>query len=149
MKTRTQFCRAALLFLLLAQISACGVVNYRNPTVQVKDASYERLSLKAGRLNTRLAVNNPNSFQLPVKALSYQLYLNDKEFVAGQASGGLNLGAGETREINFPIELSYQKLINSLGSMVMTRTIRFQVKGELDFGLFKTPYSKIGEFKLY
>ena len=147
---KLQFIRlACLMALCMVVLAACGVIDLQKPKVQVTSAQYQRVSSKAGRLNTRLAVTNPNSFTLPIKTLNYQLLLNDKEFLSGKTSKGMELAAGEMRQIDIPIDISYQKLIDSLGSAVMTGRISYQLRGELNFGLVTVPYHQSGEFKLY
>lgn len=138
-----------LISVCVVMLVGCGVIDLKKPEVQVTSAQYQRVSSKAGRLNTRLSVTNPNSFTLPIKALKYQLILNDKEFLSGKTSKGMELAAGETRQIDIPIDISYQKLIDSLGSAVLTGRISYQLRGELDFGLVTAPYQQSGEFKLY
>ena len=133
----------------LVMLVGCGVIDLQKPKVQVTSAQYQRVSSKAGRLNTRLSVTNPNSFTLPIKTLRYQLILNDKEFLSGKTSKGMELAAGEMRQIDIPIDISYQKLIDSLGSAVLTGRISYQLRGELDFGLVTAPYQQSGVFKLY
>ena len=139
----------ALISVCVVMLVGCGVIDLQKPKVQVSSAQYQRVSSKAGRLNTRLSVTNPNSFTLPIKALRYQLILNDKEFLSGKTSKGMELAAGEMRQIDIPIDISYQKLIDSLGSAVLTGRISYQLRGELDFGLVTAPYQQSGEFKLY
>ena len=138
-----------LVTVCMVMLSACGVIDLQKPKVQVTSAQYQRVSSKAGRLNTRLSVTNPNSFALPIKTLRYQLILNDKEFLSGKTSKGMELAAGEMRQIDIPIDISYQKLIDSLGSAVLTGRISYQLRGELDFGLVTAPYQQSGVFKLY
>lgn len=149
METLRDFHRAIFLSLLTTLLSACAVLDAQKPKVQVDSVRYQHVSLKAGRLDTRLSVTNPNNFKLPLKALNYQLYLNDKEFVSGKTDQVLELAAAETRQIELPIAISYQKVVESLGSAVMNGKLRFRVKGELDFGLIRVPYQQTGEFKLY
>ena len=138
-----------LVTVCMVMLSACGVIDLQKPKVKVASAQYQRLSSKAGRLNTRLSITNPNTFALPLKALNYQLYLNDKEFLSGKTSQGLELAAAETRQIDLPIDISYQELIASLGSAVIIGKISYRLRGELDFGLLTVPYQQSGEFKLY
>jgi LEA14-like dessication related protein len=149
MEKRRFSLQVSLVTMCLMLLGACGVIDLQKPKVQVTSAQYQRLSLKTGRLNTRLSVTNPNNFTLPIKALSYQLYLNDKEFLSGNTSKGLELAAAETRQIDLPIDISYQKLLDSLGSAVAMGRIRYQLRGEFDFGLLSVPYQQSGEFKLY
>ena len=78
--------------------------------------------------------------------MSYQLILNDMQFAEGTQDQGLKLGAGETRTIALPIDINYKQLLGGLDSLFRTKQIRFQLKGELDFGLLKVPFRKTGEF---
>jgi len=149
MDTQRFFHRTIFFSLITTLLSACAVLDVQKPKVQVDSVHYRHVSLKDGRLDTRLSVTNPNNFKLPIKALNYQLFLNDKEFISGKTGKGLELAAAETRQIELPIDISYQKVIESLGSAVLSGKLHFRVKGELDFGLISVPYQQSGEFKLY
>lgn len=138
----------ALIALLAVSITACGVIDIQKPQVKVADTTFQHVSLQTGRLDTRLSVLNPNTFGLPIKALRYQLILNDLEFANGTQEQGLKLAAGESRMIDLPIDVNYKQLLGGIDSIIRNKRIQFRLKGELDFGLMKVPFRETGEFSL-
>ena len=132
----------------LLVISACKLGDLKSPEVSVTKAKFNPISLQQGRLDTQLRVSNPNVFKLPIKAVSYKLFVNDKEFSFGTIQHNLKIPAGGSQLVELPLDIRYEKLLASLGSIFTYKAIRFQLKGEIDFGLVKVPYRKTGEFTI-
>ena len=140
--------KAVLFMITLLSVSACKVGEIKNPEVSVTQVKFNSVSLKRGRLDTRLRVSNPNVFKLPIKTVSYKLYLNDKEFSSGVTQQSLNILAGGSQLVGLPLDIEYKKILSGLGSAFLSKTIRFRLQGEIDFGLINVPYSKTGVFKI-
>jgi len=129
-------------------VSACKVGEVKTPEVSVSKANFSSVSVKSGRLDTELKVSNPNVFKLPIKTVSYKLYLNDKEFSSGMTTHNMKIPAGGTQQVGLPLDIEYKKLLGGLGSIISTKTIRFRLQGEIDLGLVQVPYRKTGTFKI-
>jgi len=140
--------KAVLFMVTLLSVSACKVGEIRNPEVSVTQAKFNSVTLKRGRLDAQLRVSNPNVFKLPIKTVSYKLYLNDKEFSSGVTQQSLNIPAGGSQLVGLPLDIEYKKILSGLGSTFLSKTIRFRLQGEIDFGLINVPYSKTGVFKI-
>jgi len=133
---------------LLMLISGCKVGEIKTPEVNVTKSKFTSVSLKHGRLDTQLRVSNPNAFKLPIKAISYQLFLNDKAFSSGATKHSLKIPAGGNQLVELPLDIEYKKLLGGLDSLFKSKTIRFRLQGEIDLGLVKVPYRKTGEFNI-
>jgi len=140
----------SLLFIILgfSVLSSCKVADIQSPEVRVTDSRFHSVSLSYGRLDNQLQISNPNIFKLPIKSVSYTLFLNDKEFIAGTTQHSLKIPAGGSQMVELPLDIQYEKLLKGLGSIFRNKAIRFQLKGEIDFGLIKVPYRKTGEFTI-
>jgi len=136
------------IFSILLLMSGCKVGEIKNPEVEIIRSTFNPVSLKHGRLDTQLRVTNPNVFKLPIKAVSYRLFLNDREFIVGTTKQTLKIPAGGNQLVELPVDIEYEKLIGGLGSIFLNKAIRFQLKGDIDFGLVSVPYRKTGEFKI-
>lgn len=139
--------RTLLVFVILS-LSACKLGEIKNPEVSVTSSRFTPVNLKYGVLENQLRVSNPNVFKLPVKTVSYKLFLNGKEFTHGKTQHSLKIPAGGNQMVSLPLDISYENLISGVGSIFTNKAIRFQLKGEIDFGLISVPYSKTGEFTL-
>ena len=140
--------KVILITVTLLSVSACKVGEIKNPEVSVTQAKFNSISLKRGRLDTQLRVSNPNVFKLPIKTVSYKLYLNDKEFSSGVTQQSLNIPAGGSQLVGLPLDIEYKRILSGLGSVFLSKTIRFRLQGEIDLGLLTVPYSKTGVFKI-
>ena len=133
-------------FLIL--ISGCKVGEINSPKVSITKSTFTSVSLKHGRLDTQLRVSNPNVFKLPIKTVSYKLFLNGKEFIAGETKHSLKISAGASQLVELPLDIEYKKLLGGLADLFKSKTIQFRLQGEIDLGLVTVPYQKTGEFKI-
>ena len=147
---RRSFATLSLILLLasLLVVPACKLGEVKSPEVSVTKAKFNAVSLQHGRLDAQLRVSNPNVFKLPIKAVSYKLFLNDREFSDGATQHKMKIPAGGSQLVELPLDIRYEQLLSSLGSVFTYKAIRFHLKGEIDFGLVKVPYRKTGEFTL-
>ncbi len=84
--------RIVVFFLMLFTLNGCGTGMANSPFAALKPVSPE-ISLKNFELvkvglteqtyRLRLNIKNPNAFPLPIQALNYQLFVNNKPFFKG------------------------------------------------------------------
>lgn len=132
---------------LMAGCSALQKV-IEKPTVRVQEVTFHAVSLREGRLDSRMLIHNPNGFSLPINKLSYSLKLNGSEFVNSTLSFDRSIPANGAVELQVPIHFQYGNLLQGLSSILQQRTINFQLAGRLDLGLIEVPFSRSGEFAL-
>lgn len=146
---KTMF-KTLVLALLVFLTAACSVLQQvvEKPTVHVKEVKYHSVSFKEGRLDSNMQISNPNRFSLPLRNLTYHLKLNDREFANSALSFDKNIPAQGTMELHVPIQFRYAELLNGIASFLQRQNVKFQIAGELDFGVVKIPFSKSGEFAL-
>ncbi|MGD8925350.1 MAG: LEA type 2 family protein [Thioalkalispiraceae bacterium] len=148
MRAKTPILGLVSVISILIMLAGCKVAELKKPEVSVIGSRFVSVSLAQGRLDNKLRITNPNVFKLPVKAIHYTLLLNDREFVSGQTDRSLNVAAGGTQQVQLPLMIQYEKLLKGLGSVFQNKTIRFQLRGEIDFGLVRVPFSKTGDFSI-
>jgi LEA14-like dessication related protein len=148
MRAKTPILGLVSVISILIVLAGCKVAELQKPEVSVIGSRFVSVSISQGRLDNQLRITNPNVFKLPVKKIHYTLLLNDREFVTGQTEGSLSISAGATHQVQLPLIIQYKKLLSTLGSVIHSKAIRFQLRGEIDFGLLSVPYQKSGEFKL-
>lgn len=141
----------SIILALVATITAsCSVLQnaIEKPTVHVQEVKYHPVSVREGRLDSRMQIRNPNSFALPVRNVTYHLKLNGRVFADSKLSFDKNIPAKGMIELQVPIQFQYGELLQGITSMIMNRDIQFQLAGKLDLGLVEVPFSKTGEFAL-
>jgi LEA14-like dessication related protein len=144
------FKTAVILVLTVTGVSACSVLQQaiEKPKVHVESVAFHPVSLKEGRLDSRMQIHNPNSFSLPLRKLAYQLKLNGREFVNSTLSFDKDIPAKGTIALQVPIHFHYGELLHGLSSIFERHDIQFQLSGKMDFGVVTIPFSKTGEFAL-
>lgn len=75
------------------------------PAVQFKGLKLDSIDWSGANLTLDLAVSNPNSFNLDIQSLSYQLQSGDKAFSSG-ALETMSLTSGENQDISIPLSVS-------------------------------------------
>lgn len=138
------------LILVAAIMASCSVLEkaIEKPTVHVQEVKYHPISLREGRLDSRMQIRNPNSFALPLRNLTYHLKLNGRVFANSKLAFDKDLPAKGMIELKVPIHFQYGELLQGLSSIIQHRDIQFQLEGKLNLGLVEIPFSKTGNFAL-
>lgn len=144
------FRHVILLNSILFGLTACQLLqeHVKEPQVAFQSVAFKPISLQEGRLDSIVEITNPNAFKLPVRSMLYRLNLNEREFASSTLSLDKSIPANGSIQVQLPITLKYAELIGGVTDVLQRKRIRFQLAGEVDFGLLTVPYSKTGEFKL-
>ena len=139
-----------ILLMLFATSVACSTLGdfVQKPTMQFQDVKYRSVSVKEGVLDSRVQINNPNAFSLPVRNIVYSLKINERELANSSMTFDKSIPANGSIQLQFPVHFLYGELLNSISSLLQNRTVNFQLGGEVDFGVIKIPFSKSGSFAL-
>lgn len=150
MKSFNIVLKSISLLLVAASLASCNVLQkvVERPAVHVESVKYHSVSLREGRLDSRVQIRNPNSFALPLRTLAYQLKLNGRVFANSKLSFDKDVPAQGMIELHVPIHFQYGELLHGISSILRRHDIQFQITGKLDLGLIEVPFSKTGEFAL-
>ncbi|MFO7593147.1 MAG: LEA type 2 family protein [Pseudomonadota bacterium] len=131
---------------IAALVTACSALNevVKEPNVSVEGMQVKSVSLSDMVLDFTLGVENPNPVGISLSGLSYKLDVEDKSLLSGQSDNKLKVGANKSSSLHLPLQLKYQDVFGSMESLFKQDKIRYALSGELDFGLFRLPYSKQG-----
>lgn len=111
-------------------ISGCSAL-VKTPEVSVQQVTLASVNLTDLSLNVTLAVNNPNSFGITLKSLSFDVYyLKDNAWVylTHGEQAGIQIPPG-TSMITIPVSIKNADLIGSLISFVSQGEITIQIRG--------------------
>jgi LEA14-like dessication related protein len=152
--------RAPLFFVALITLgagAACASV-FRAPEVQLQSVRLGGIGLRGATVVAQLYVENPNSFGLETRSLSYDLELRDREsseewlrVAAGTIDQKLQVDGRSERVVEIPIEFSYSELGPALRSLLDRGTFDYRVSGQVQVSepLSRTvPYRKSGRVTL-
>lgn len=140
-------------------LSACKSLGsvIREPVFSIKSVDLAAISFDGVDMIGKVAVDNPNPFDIPFPELDWELFINKNSFVQGTIKNDRLIKSKEVTVVDVPISLSYDGIYNSFRSIKNTqtaayvlamgakftipilgdKTYRFEVSGELP--LVKVP----------
>jgi LEA14-like dessication related protein len=158
-KSNTKRWAVSLLVVLL--MAACGGRVFRQPQVTLQNVQIGGLGLRGGTLLVNLQVVNPNRFALNANELNYALQLNDPtaagdttwlDFAQGTYDQPFSVAAGDSAEVQIPVEFSYAGLGGAAGSLMRSGTFTYRATGSVDvrtpLGSYAVPFNKRGTISL-
>jgi LEA14-like dessication related protein len=128
-----RLCSWSILCALIAGgivISGCSALP-KNPEVSVAGVTVTSVSLSSLSLDVALLVNNPNSFGITLKSLSFDVYYqdgNDWVYLSHGEKTGIVINPGEN-VVTVPVTVSSAELFRSLASLVTTGNLTLQIRG--------------------
>jgi LEA14-like dessication related protein len=128
-----QPCSWSVLCVLIAGgivISGCTALP-KSPEVSVAGVSVISLSFSSLSLDVTLLVNNPNSFGITLKSLSFDVYYqsgNDWVYLSHGEKTGIVIDPGEN-EVTVPVTVSSAELLRSMAELITTGNLTLQVRG--------------------
>lgn len=131
-------------------LGACAALQevVKEPEVSVEEMQIKGVSLSEMQMDFILRVENPNPVGISLSGLSYQLDVEGKSLIAGDSRERLKVAANDTGRMTLPLNLKYKEVFGGLEAIFRQETLRYALKGDLDFGLFRLPYSKQGVIEL-
>jgi LEA14-like dessication related protein len=143
-------CCAAALFCLLA--GCASTANLQPPDLSVVSVKMQSADLFSQKLLVRMRVMNPNDRELPVKAITYRMEVDELEFANGASSAPFVVPAlGEAEfdvQVNANLATAAMKFLGR-GSGPQKVNYRLVGKVSLSSGLVRSiPFDERGSFDL-
>lgn len=120
----------------------------QKPTVRVEGMHLDNLSLFEATLRFDLKVENPNPLSVTVRSVTYDLELNNREFMQGTLDQGLKLPSGGTDVVQLPLTVSYFDLFDSASDLFKHQTVAYTLSGTVGIGPLDIPYRSTGELPI-
>lgn len=92
----------------------------QRPDIALNDLRIERLDLSGARLALDVTVSNPNTFELVLGTLGYQLSINGREWATGAIERLPRVGAGERSALSIPIDLDFSAIGSGVRQMLIS-----------------------------
>ncbi|MFB3925606.1 MAG: LEA type 2 family protein [Syntrophales bacterium] len=142
---------AACFGLLLLIISCKGWI-IESPTIILKDITVQQISLTELNLLLGMDIENPNSFDLELKALEFKLFLNDDEIGTGILQNELLVPKSCISAVHVPIAASYKNPGSYLKFLLGGRDLNYRLEGKAKIksllGTKSIPFKKEGQVRL-
>lgn len=118
------------------------------PSIDVRAFEWDKLSLSqvSGRLI--LSVGNGNEFPFSLSSMSYDLDLAKVRVAQGETNGGLELPAGQSKDLTIPLSFSPASAGTALLGVLTGRELEYGILGSIaidtPFGPMVLPYDRSG-----
>jgi LEA14-like dessication related protein len=144
--------RKVLVLGLLFLLPGCPSWFLETPTFTLKEVAVTRISLEEIHFLFGIEVQNPNHFDLKLRALEYKAYLNDQEVGKGRVEKEVQIAKSSSTLVQVPMKTDFKNLGNPLGFILAGQDLRYKIEGAaiLKTSLSTTtiPFSKSGEIKI-
>jgi LEA14-like dessication related protein len=127
MKRLALLCAAALCACSLVQ----GVTDFREPSVDFKDASLSDVSLAGATVNLTLTVHNPNRQGISLAESDYKLSIAGKQLVAGKPAAGLRIAAGGSSDVVLPAQIKFADIGDSISAVLQQEQLPYRAEGHI------------------
>ena len=153
MFAHTSAMRSVPLLLVAVALSGCALFlpKLQTPNLAIVDVQVLRANFLEQQLRVRMRVANPNDRSLPVKGLSYTVYLGGQEFATGASDASFVVPALGTAEFNMDVNANAAGALFTIFNRPRGQGIDYRMKGrvELTRGWLRSiPFEQSGTFTL-
>jgi len=139
-------------FTILIFLSSCLSWFIEKPTFNLKEVAITRFSLLEVQFLFGVEVQNPNTFDLKLRALDYTVYFNDQEIGKGRMDREILISKSAATLVQVPLQADFKNLGNPLKEILAGRDLRYKIEGaaivKATLGSATIPFSKSGEIKI-
>ena len=139
---------AGLLFLL----SSCLSLFLEKPTFALKEIEIKRISFQEIDFLFGIEVQNPNQFDLKLRALEYTVYLSGQEVGKGRLEKEIKIVKAASTLVPVPLQTNLRNLGNPLALILAGKDLQYKIEGaaiiKASMGSTTIPFSKSGEIKI-
>jgi len=143
--------RSVPLLLLAVALAGCAlfVPKLETPRLAIVDLEVRKASFIEQQLQVRVRVENPNDRSLPIKGLSYTVYLGGQEFATGVSDASFVVPALGTAEFNMDVTANAAGALFAILSKPRGQGIDYRMQGrvQLTHGWLRSiPFEQSGTF---
>ncbi|PCJ86642.1 MAG: hypothetical protein COA54_07965 [Thiotrichaceae bacterium] len=100
------------------------------PDISITDVNVKNISFLSAELVARIAINNPNNFNMAVSDLIYQLNINQKNWGQGNIKNTINIPKKGKAIVEIPLKLNLLSAGKSAYDIVVNKKpVEYQLKG--------------------
>ena len=141
-----------LAFVVLVFLSSCLSWFLEQPTFALKEVAITRLSLTDIHFRFGIEVQNPNSFDLDLRALEYTVYFNEQEVGRGRLDKEVRIAKTSATLVQVPLQTDLKSLGDPLGLVLAGQDLKYKIEGaaivKASLGTATIPFSKSGNIKI-
>ncbi len=104
----------------------------------------DRLSFTGGTFTFEFTVVNPNPIGFTIREIDYDIRLNDRPFIQGTLTDGIQLPAQGASPFDFPVTIEYFDFFESIQDFFRLENIPYTLSGSVAVGPFRIPFKNTG-----
>jgi len=139
-------------FAILIFLSSCLSWFMEKPAFNLKEVAITRFSLLDVQFLFGVEVQNPNTFDLKLRALDYTVFFNDQEVGKGRMDQEVLIAKSAATLVQIPLQADFRSLGNPLKEILAGKDLRYRIEGaaivKAVLGSATIPFSKSGEIKI-
>ena len=143
---------AVIFFGSLLLLPSCMNWFLEKPTFVLKEVAVTRISLTDISFLFGIEVQNPNSFDLNLRALEYTVYFNEREVGKGRLEKEVRIIKAASTMVQVPLQADFKSLGDPLGLILTGKDLQYKIEGaailKASMGTATIPFSKSGEIRL-
>ncbi|GLK89566.1 LEA type 2 family protein [Pseudomonas turukhanskensis] len=141
--TRTTHIAMLLLLGLFSGLSGCSwfAGDLQDPTVRLQKVDVVKAKLTEQEFVLHLRLDNPNDSDLPIRGLTFSLYLNDIKLADGESDVWATVPANGHRTLKIPLRTNLWRNLRPIAKMLENhdKPIRYRFYGVADTGVIFGP----------
>lgn len=118
---------------LLALCASIGIAACAAPTVDIQRAALSKLTTTGFLVNLDLAINNPNTYTLPLRHLDWNLDLYNARFTQGGVDLNDRINPQSTGRVRVPLGIRFQSVQAGVHNILAGKNIPWGIGGKCDF----------------
>lgn len=151
---KTQYIRAWLLLcLMLSSIAGCSTwvgSDFKDPEIQLTKVELVKKRVLEQEFLLRYRIYNPNDVSLPIRRLSYSVYLGDIELATGEGGSWAEIPPNSYAYYEVPVQTNLWRQMKQVMRLLKKsdQPIPYTMDGEIHSGLVfgrSVPVSSKGE----
>ncbi len=103
------------------------------PELSVESLQIKSLNLLGADLQLNVKIANPNAIAFIIKAMNYQLEINNNQWLTGESDNNTQIPAKDKSHLTFPISLNFLQLGQSVKQLLNNeQAVDYKFTGNLD-----------------
>lgn len=121
--------RILILFFLVFVCSSCIHIFFEKPTVTITSISASP-ALQGLYLNLGMDVSNPNSYDLKLESLSFNLVVDDIKSAMGRIDAPVLLPGKASTYVEIPIKTDMRLIGKCISAVIQGKEMKYRIEGD-------------------
>jgi LEA14-like dessication related protein len=145
--------RSVPLLVLTLALSGCALLvpKLQTPELSIVNIEVVKASIFEQQLRVRMHVENPNDRSLPIRGLSYTVYLAGQQFATGASDAGFVVPALGTADFDMDVDANAAGALFTILDRPRGEGVQYLMKGRVELSrgwLRSIPFEERGTFTL-